>query len=65
MSDGSNEVAPEHCGPQGLFLVGGAVKELITSADASAVREHLSSLVQVKNLVVLLGSGASFHLGFL
>lgn len=63
MSDSDNEGAPEDVGPRGLFLVGGVVKELITSVDASAVREHLNSLLQVKNLVVLLGSGASFHLG--
>jgi len=50
-------------GPRGLFIVGGVIKQLITSADAHVVREHLSSLLQVHNLVVLLGSGASFHLG--
>lgn len=49
--------------PRGLFLVGGVVKQLITTADTHVVREHLSSLLQVKNLVVLFGSGASFHLG--
>lgn len=49
--------------PRGLFLVGGVVKQLITTPDIHVVREHLSSLLQVKNLVVLLGSGASFHLG--
>lgn len=49
--------------PRGLFLVGGVVKQLITTGDAHVVREHLSSLLQVNNLVVLLGSGASFHLG--
>lgn len=48
---------------RGLFIVGGVVKEVITSSDAEALRNHLSSLLQVKNLVVLLGSGASFHLG--
>ncbi len=48
--------------PKGLFIVGGIVKEIITSGSQT-VREHLSSLLQVKNLVVLLGSGASFHLG--
>ncbi|WP_196326346.1 SIR2 family protein [Mycobacteroides chelonae] len=36
---------------------------MITTTDAHVVREHLSSLLQVKNLVVLMGSGASFHLG--
>jgi len=54
-----DEVAPL----RGLFLVGGVVKQLITTPDAHVVREHLSSLLQVKNLVVLMGSGASFHLG--
>jgi hypothetical protein len=53
----------EKAGPKGLFIVGGTVKEVITGFDASAARDHLSSLLQVKNLVVLLGSGASFHLG--
>lgn len=47
----------------GLFLVGGRVKEVITSAEAPLVRDYLGSLLQVKNLVALLGSGASFHLG--
>lgn len=48
---------------KGLFLVGGLIKDLTGSGDSQIVREHLSSLLQVKNLVVLLGSGASFHLG--
>ena len=48
---------------KGLFIVGGMVKEVIAAAEPQAVREHLSALLQVKNLVVLLGSGASFHLG--
>lgn len=50
-------------GPKGLLVVGGTVKEVITTSEPTAVREHLGSLLQVKNLVVLLGSGASFHLG--
>ncbi|MCG7594579.1 SIR2 family protein [Mycobacterium sp. PSTR-4-N] len=63
-----DEAGPKHQGrvverPRGLFLVGGVVKQLITTDDAHVVREHLSSLLQVKNLVVFLGSGASFHLG--
>jgi hypothetical protein len=53
----------EEAVPRGLFIVGGTVKEVITDSEAKIVREHLSSLLQVKNLVVLLGSGASFHLG--
>lgn len=48
---------------KGLFIVGGTVKEVITASEPQTVRDHLSSLLQVKNLVVLLGSGASFHLG--
>ncbi len=48
----------EEAGPKGLFVVGGSVKEVITCSDASAVRDHLSSLLQVKNLVVILSCGA-------
>ncbi|MFE5700283.1 SIR2 family protein [Rhodococcus koreensis] len=56
--------AEDEKGPlPGLFLVGGVIKELISSGDAHVVREHLSALLQVHNLVVLFGSGASFHLG--
>lgn len=62
MTTDSAETQPE-AGPKGLFIVGGTVKEVITTSEPQAVREHLSSLLQVKNLVVLLGSGASFHLG--
>lgn len=62
------ETAQENSGtvsahPRGLFVVGGVVKQLIKTGDAQVVRDHLSSLLQVNNLVVLLGSGASFHLG--
>src|SRR4051794_24563882 len=63
VSEVDQEPEPEDVGPKGLFLIGGVVKDLITSADPQTIREHLSSLLQVKNLVVLLGSGASFHLG--
>lgn len=49
--------------PIGLFIVGGTIKEVITRNETTAVHDYLSSLLQVKNLVVLLGSGASFHLG--
>lgn len=59
----SQDPEAEEVGPKGLFLVGGVVKDIITSTDPQIIREHLSSLLQVKNLVVLLGSGASFHLG--
>lgn len=48
---------------KGLLVIGGTVKEIITTSEPKIVREHLGSLLQVKNLVVLLGSGASFHLG--
>ncbi|NHC43646.1 SIR2 family protein [Motilibacter aurantiacus] len=53
----------QEAAPKGLFIIGGTVKEVITTSEPKMVREHLSSLLQVKNLVVLLGSGASFHLG--
>jgi hypothetical protein len=56
--------ADSAAGHRGLFVVGGVIKQLISSTDdAHGVRDHLSSLLQVHNLVVLLGSGASFHLG--
>lgn len=60
---GPTQDATQAATRQGLFLIGGIVKETITTPSPSAVRDHLSSLLQVKNLVVLLGSGASFHLG--
>lgn len=63
MTTGSTAGELEEARPKGLFIVGGAVKEVITTSEPQTVREHLSSLLQVKNLVVLLGSGASFHLG--
>lgn len=47
----------------GLFLVGGVVKSRLTNADRQIVQDHLASLLQVHNLVILFGSGASFHLG--
>lgn len=62
MSETNQADVIETVSAKGLFLVGGAIKEVLTS-EASGVRDHLSSLLQVKNLVVLLGSGASFHLG--
>lgn len=63
MTTDSQEIESQEVGPKGLFIVGGTVKEVITTPEPTAVRDHLSSLLQVKNLVVLLGSGASFHLG--
>lgn len=62
MTTTNTETESEY-GPNGLFVIGGTVKELITTSEPEFVREHLGSLLQVKNLVVLLGSGASFHLG--
>lgn len=47
----------------GIFLVGGVVKSRLTEQDRQVVRDHLASLLQVQNLVILIGSGASFHLG--
>lgn len=57
------DVESDEMAPKGLFIVGGTVKEVITTPEPQAIRDYLSSLLQVKNLVVLLGSGASFHLG--
>ena len=48
---------------QGLFIVGGVVKSRITNEDQHVLQDHLSNLLQVHNLVILIGSGASFHLG--
>ncbi|WP_198144753.1 SIR2 family protein [Nesterenkonia jeotgali] len=47
----------------GIFLVGGIVKSRLAEQDRHVVRDHLASLLQVQNLVILIGSGASFHLG--
>lgn len=52
-----------HQARQGLFVVGGLVKSKVTIDDRHILQEHLSNLLQVHNLVVLVGSGASFHLG--
>lgn len=48
---------------QGLFIIGGVVKSRLTEKDRQVVEDYLSSLLQVRNLVILVGSGASFHLG--
>lgn len=48
---------------QGLFIVGGVVKSRITNGDIKILQDYLSNLLQVHNLVILIGSGASFHLG--
>lgn len=63
MTEASQAPAREDSEPRGLFVVGGTIKEVITTAASTVVSDHLGSLLQVKNLVVLLGSGASFHLG--
>lgn len=47
----------------GLFLVGGVVKSRLSDQDRHVVQDHIASLLQVQNLVILIGSGASFHLG--
>lgn len=62
MTTANVEPGSEEC-PRGLFVVGGTVQEVLTTSEPKSVREHLGSLLQVKNLVILLGSGASFHLG--
>ena len=48
---------------RGLFVVGGVVKSRLTDGDQQVLVDHLSSLLQVHNLVILVGSGASMHLG--
>nr|WP_236907910.1 SIR2 family protein [Corynebacterium glutamicum]AMQ45207.1 Hypothetical protein [Corynebacterium glutamicum] len=48
---------------QGLFIVGGVVKSRMTDGDQQVLQDYLSNLLQVHNLVILIGSGASFHLG--
>ena len=48
---------------RGLFIVGGVVKSSLADKDRQVVHDHLSTLLQVHNLVILVGSGASFHLG--
>ncbi len=47
---------------RGLFIVGGKVKSQISDNDRHVVTDYLASLLQVQNLVILIGSGASFHL---
>jgi len=48
---------------RGLFLIGGRVKSRLGDQDRHVVTDHIASLLQVQNLVILIGSGASFHLG--
>ncbi|TDP89778.1 SIR2-like protein [Leucobacter luti] len=47
----------------GLFLIGGIIKSQLKAEDRQVVEDHISTLLQVHNLVILIGSGASFHLG--
>ena len=47
----------------GLFLIGGTVKSRLTEQDIQVPQDYIASLLQVQNLVILIGSGASFHLG--
>ncbi|GAA1611804.1 SIR2 family protein [Leucobacter chromiireducens] len=49
-------------GDRGLFVVGGKVKSLISEHDRYIMTDYFASLLQVHNLVILIGSGASFHL---
>jgi hypothetical protein len=51
--------------PRCILLVNGAVRvDSATHADAfRRTKEALGHLLQVRNLAVLLGAGASFHLG--
>lgn len=47
----------------GIFVVGGQLRDVLTNGASDFLRDHLSSLLQVHNLSVLVGSGASVHLG--
>lgn len=49
--------------PDGVLIVGGKVKASTEPDGYDTVTEHLSSLLQVHNLIVLIGAGASMHLG--
>mgnify|MGYP000333504013 CR=1 FL=1 len=62
MTTTNTETEPD-VSTKGILVVGGIVKEIITTSEAKIIQEHLGSLLQVKNLVILIGSGASFHLG--
>ncbi|MHA6969047.1 SIR2 family protein [Glutamicibacter bergerei] len=53
---------PETDNGLGLFVVGGKVKSIVTENDRQVVVDYVASLLQVHNLVILIGSGASFHL---
>lgn len=56
-------VPPEATRERGIFIVGGKVKATLSDQDRHIVEDHLASFLQVHNLVILIGSGASFHLG--
>lgn len=49
--------------PTGLFITGGTIRATLDETGLPLLKNHLASLLQVQNLVILIGSGASFHLG--
>jgi SIR2-like domain len=77
MTDGQTEIDGDGGDPQidpsklqgdaevepSLLLVGGRIKEVFWTDESTVTRDHVSSILQVQNLVVLLGAGASFHIG--
>jgi hypothetical protein len=46
----------------GLLVSGGRIREII-GPTPTVLSEHLGQILQTRNLVVLLGAGASFHVG--
>lgn len=48
---------------KGLLIVGGVIKSQLDENSRQVVEDHLAALLQVNNLVIFMGSGASFHLG--
>jgi len=60
-TDGADE--PRPATSDGLFIVGSVVKEVTSDEKTDGIRNHIASLLQVHNLVILMGAGASFHLG--
>ena len=48
---------------EALFSVGGVLKAALGPGATQAIENHLAAVLQVKNLVLFIGSGASFHLG--
>lgn len=57
------ERPPSATAQTSFLIVGGRIKEVVSEDGASATKDYLSSILQVQNLVVLLGAGASFHIG--